>query len=298
MKLASRRTYAVGAAGLGLALLGAGAVPAGATPGRTQAAPPAISEQNVMGHLKEFQKIADRSGGNRAFGTKGYERSLAYVKGVLDKAGFTTRIDSFTYKGTAGHNLIADWPGGDTNHTLFAGAHLDSVKAGPGINDNGSGSAAILATAQAVAKGHLKPKRHLRFAWWDAEEEGLVGSAQYLKKLPTADRKKVDAYMNFDMTGSKTFKQMIIMRDSEEATDAFEKYLAAKNIPIFEVQAGDAGSDHSSFHKAGIPVTSLATDLDDCTHMACDRFDNVDPKLETTSANAINSVIWQLAATR
>ncbi|KOG87636.1 hypothetical protein ADK38_24350, partial [Streptomyces varsoviensis] len=141
MKLASRRTYTVGAVGLGLVLLGTGAVPAGADPARTQAGPPAISEQDVMPHLNALQKIADRDGGNRAFGTKGHEQSLEYVKGVLDKAGFKTRVDSFTYKGAVGHNLIADWPGGDANHTLFAGAHLDSVPAGPGINDNGSGSA-------------------------------------------------------------------------------------------------------------------------------------------------------------
>ncbi|MEV0262605.1 M28 family peptidase [Streptomyces sp. NPDC050617] len=296
MKLASRRTYAIGAVGLGLALLGTGAVPAGAAPARTQAAPPVISEQDVMPHLDALQKIADRNDGNRAFGTKGHERSLKYVKGVLDKAGFTTRIDSFTYKGAVGHNLIADWPGGDTNHTLFAGAHLDSVKAGPGINDNGSGSAAILATAQAVAKGHLKPKRHLRFAWWDAEEEGLVGSAQYLKKLPVAERKKIDTYLNFDMTGTKNVQQWLVVHDGKEATDAFEDYFAAKKLPTFDIGIG--GSDHESFGKAGIPTSGFNTGVGSCLHEACDRIDNVDPKTETTSANAITGVVWKLASTR
>ncbi len=71
-------------------------------------------------------------------------------------------------------NVIAELPGKNMNNVVMAGAHLDSVPEGPGINDNGSGSAALLETALMMAK--LKPQNTLRFAWWGAEELGLVGS--------------------------------------------------------------------------------------------------------------------------
>ena len=63
------------------------------------------------------------------------------------------------------------------------GAHLDSVTAGPGINDNGSGSAANLEVALAVARTGFQPARHLRFGWWGAEELGLRGSTAYVNSL-------------------------------------------------------------------------------------------------------------------
>ena len=62
----------------------------------------------------------------------------------------------------------------------MAGAHLDSVQAGPGINDNGSGSATLLELAKQVSKQGIEPKHRLRFAWWGAEEAGLVGSTAYV----------------------------------------------------------------------------------------------------------------------
>jgi aminopeptidase S len=103
---------------------------------------PDIPLANVKAHLTQLQNIATANGGNRAHGRPGYLASVTYVKNLLDRAGFVTQQQSFTYNGATGYNLIADWPGGDTSDTLMVGAHLDSVTAGPGINDNGTGSAA------------------------------------------------------------------------------------------------------------------------------------------------------------
>ena len=71
-------------------------------------------------------------------------------------------------------NVIAESRGGNPDNVVMAGAHLDSVQRGPGINDNGSGTAAILETAIQMAK--VEPVNKVRFAWWGAEESGLVGS--------------------------------------------------------------------------------------------------------------------------
>ena len=83
-------------------------------------------------------------------------------------------------------NVLAELPGRDDGaNTIVVGAHLDSVNAGPGINDNGSGSASILETAIQMAK--VKPRNTVRFAWWSAEESSLVGSTRYVDE-PDAGR--------------------------------------------------------------------------------------------------------------
>ncbi|WP_329588624.1 M20/M25/M40 family metallo-hydrolase [Streptomyces sp. NBC_01362] len=274
------------------------AVPAATADTRLPAAP-TVSEQQVMPHLRALQRIADRNGGNRAHGTKGYAESVAYVKRALDRAGFRTKLVPFTHDGATGNSLIADWPGGDADHVLMTGAHLDSVKEGPGINDNGSGSAAVLATALQVAKTGLKPERHLRFAWWGAEEPGLIGSAEYVRKLSAAERRRIDVYLNFDQAGSKNTRQWLVIHDDEhgetEAQQAFEEWFAERSIPTFDIGVG--GSDHESFGNAGIPSSGFSTGISDCIHEACDDLSNVDPKTERTSTDAIVGVLWKLAAT-
>lgn len=133
----------------------AGAAPA-PEPGAIAAAPD-IPVANVKAHLTQLQSIATANGGNRAHGRTGYKASLDYVKAKLDAAGYTTTIQQFTSSGRTGYNLVADWPGGDTGQVLMAGSHLDSVTAGAGINDNGSGSAAVLETALAVSRAATTP---------------------------------------------------------------------------------------------------------------------------------------------
>ncbi|WP_406510280.1 M20/M25/M40 family metallo-hydrolase [Streptomyces sp. NBC_00212] len=295
-----RRGQAVRAAVLVLVL----ALYAALMPSSAQAAPPTstaptISQSQVMPHLKALQRIADRNGGNRAHGTQGYAQSVAYVRHALDRAGFHTELRHFSYGGADGYNLIADWPGGDPNHVLLTGAHLDSVAAGPGINDNGSGAAAVLTTALQVAKAGLKPARHLRFAWWGAEELGLIGSADYVRGLSADDRKAIDLYLNLDQAGSKNTKQWLVVNDAAHgesaAFQAFQAWFAARGIATFDIGVG--GSDHESFGNAGIPSSGFSTGISDCIHNACDNLANVDPATETTSTNALIGVVWQLAAT-
>src|SRR5688572_10678714 len=190
-----------GAAVIAVAALLTTSAIADAAPARVAAAPD-IPVANVKAHLTQLQSIATANGGNRAHGRPGYLASINYVRAQLDAVGFTTSVQSFTYSGATGYNLIADWPGGDPSNVLMTGAHLDSVTAGPGINDNGSGSAAILEVALAVARANLTPAKHLRFGWWGAEELGLRGLQYYVNNLPAAERTRIKQYLNFDMVGS------------------------------------------------------------------------------------------------
>lgn len=96
------------------------------------------------------------------------------------------------------HNVIATTKSGDQNNKLILGAHSDSVIAGPGINDNGSGINALLEVARALSK--YKINNAVTFAFWSAEEATeLPGSTHFVKTLSAADNAKIRAYLNFDM---------------------------------------------------------------------------------------------------
>ncbi|HEV2797416.1 MAG TPA: hydrolase, partial [Nocardioides sp.] len=112
---------AVAAAALVASTLAGGGSPAVA------AASPDLSITNVSGHLQQLQSIATANGGNRATGRPGYKASLDWVKTKLDAVGYTTQVQTFSTSSGTSYNLVADWPGGDPEHVVMTGAHLDSV---------------------------------------------------------------------------------------------------------------------------------------------------------------------------
>ncbi|MEV7416830.1 M28 family metallopeptidase [Streptomyces sp. NPDC089919] len=277
--------------------------------------PPDIPVANVKAHLAQLQTIATNNGGNRAHGRTGYKASIDYVKGKLDAAGFTTTLQTFTSSGATGYNLIADWPGGDPNSVLMTGAHLDSVTAGPGINDNGSGSAGILETALAVSRAGLQPTKHLRFGWWGAEELGMVGSKYYVNNLPAAERAKISGYLNFDMIGSPN-PGYFVYDDDPALEKVFKDYFATVSIPTEIETEGDGRSDHAPFKNVGIPVGGLFSGadytktaaqaqkwggtsgqaFDRCYHSSCDTSANINDTALDRNSDAIAYAIWTLGA--
>ena len=102
----------------------------------------------------------------------------SYEAGAALAAGSTARVLVPEPTKNVLENVIAELPGTNPDNVVMAGAHLDSVPAGPGINDNGSGSAALLELAESMSK--VKPQNTVRLAWWGAEEEGLIGSTYYV----------------------------------------------------------------------------------------------------------------------
>ncbi|WP_301174617.1 M28 family peptidase [Actinomadura geliboluensis] len=318
------RTLAV----LGAAALTASAFLPGAAASAAPAAPAALAAPdipltNVKAHLSQLQSIATANGGNRAHGRPGYRASLDYVKAKLDAAGYQTSIQSFSRNGATGYNLIADWPGGDTSDILMTGAHLDSVTAGPGINDNGSGTAAILETALAVARANYQPSRHLRFAWWGAEELGLVGSTYYVNNLPASERSKITGYLNFDMVGSPNPGYFAYDGDgssgsggpagSAQIEQVLRAYFATINVPVQDT-AFDGRSDYGPFIRVGIPAGGLFTGaegrkttqqaqlwggqagvaFDRCYHSSCDTTSNISDTALDRNSDAIAYAVWTL----
>ncbi|CAM5566192.1 MULTISPECIES: M28 family metallopeptidase [Streptomyces] len=312
-----RSSAAVAAVALSVAL-GAGAPAAQAAGAPTAeaaaAAAPDISLANVKAHLSQLSTIAANNGGNRAHGRPGYKASVDYVKAKLDAAGYTTTIQQFTSNGATGYNLVADWPGGDPNKVLMAGAHLDSVSSGAGINDNGSGSAAVLETALAVSRAGYQPDKHLRFAWWGAEELGLVGSRYYVNNLPSAERSKLSGYLNFDMIGSPN-AGYFVYDDDPVIEKTFKDYFAGLNVPTEIEVEGDGRSDHAPFKNVGIPVGGLFTGagntksaaqaqkwggtagqaFDRCYHSSCDNLSNVNDTALDRNSDAAAHAVWTLS---
>ncbi|WP_346115463.1 M28 family metallopeptidase, partial [Nonomuraea maheshkhaliensis] len=291
------------------------------------AAAPDLSLANVKAHLSQLQSIAAANGGNRAHGRPGYLASANYVKSQLDAAGFSTVLQSFTYNGATGYNVIADWPGGDPNEVLMVGAHLDSVTAGPGINDNGSGSAAILETALEVARQSLQPVKHLRFAWWGAEEQGLRGSQFYVNNLPAAERARIKGYLNFDMVGSPNAGYFIYDGDNSDGTGSgpgpagsaalertLQDYFTSIGVPTRGTDF-DGRSDYGPFIAVGIPAGGTFTGaegiksstqaglwggtagqaFDVCYHRSCDTTANINDTALDRNADAIAYAVWTIA---
>ncbi|MDQ0951857.1 aminopeptidase S [Streptomyces phaeochromogenes] len=302
-----------GAAVIAVAALLTTSAIADAAPARVAAAPD-IPVANVKAHLTQLQSIATANGGNRAHGRAGYKASLDYVKAKLDAAGFTTTIQQFTASGRVGYNLIADWPGGDANQVVMAGSHLDSVTSGAGINDNGSGSAAVLEAALAVSRAQYQPTKHLRFAWWGAEELGLVGSRYYVNSLSTANRAKISGYLNFDMIGSPN-PGYFVYDDDPAIEKTFKDFYAGLGVATEIETEGDGRSDHAPFKSAGIPVGGLFTgasntksaaqaakwggtagqSFDRCYHSSCDTTSNINDTALNRNSDALAYAVWELS---
>jgi hypothetical protein len=204
------------------------------------------------------------------------------------------------------HNLIADSKSGDPERTIVVGAHLDSVEEGPGVNDNGSGTGALIEMAEEIAELKGKPRNRIRFAFWGAEEAGLIGSTEYVADLiESGEIDDVEANLNFDMLASPNFVRFVYDGDnstgegdvgppgSAEIEQVFLRYFASQGLEV-EPTAFDGRSDYGPFiaPAAFVPAGGLFSGAegvkteeqaavyggaagswyDPCYHQACDTF--------------------------
>ena len=225
------------------------------------------------------------------------------------------------------YNVIAD----STRHrhddnVIMAGAHLDSVAAGPGIQDNGSGSSALLETALQMAK--TKTENPTRFAWWGAQESGLIGSTFYVNDLVANDPEgleDIELYLNYDMVGSPNYGLFIYDGDgdafglvgpdgSDDIEAVFERYYAERGIPS-EPTAFSGRSDYQAFINNGIPAGGLFTGAegiktaaqqakwggtagiayDPCYHQACDDIGNLSLRALDINSDAVAYAMFNYA---
>ena len=229
-------------------------------------------------------------------------------------------------------NVIADSPKGDKDRTIVVGAHLDSVEAGPGINDNGSGSSGILEIAEQIAKLDQKPRNRLRFAFWGAEESGLVGSTAYVnEQVENGTDDQIEANLNFDMIGSPNFVRFVYDGDlsdsppppsgapagSAQIEQLFNRYFDRQGL-AYEPTAFDGRSDYGPFITNGIAAGGLFTgaegiktpeqeevfggvagmQFDPCYHQACDTWFNLNHQALDEMSDAAAHATWTLARSK
>jgi hypothetical protein len=205
------------------------------------------------------------------------------------------RVDAISERRET-RNVIGEIGPADAERVYMAGGHLDSVVAGPGLNDNGSGVAAVLEVAEQLATRPLANGAALRVGFWAAEEIGLVGSRRYADRLSRAERRRIRAYVNLDMVGSPGDAKPAVYAGSGEEGRAIEAALREGLPPNAAEERLGGASDHASFDAVGVPVGGIFTGLDRCYHRACDRLRNVDAALAAANARATAGALEALAA--
>jgi len=181
---------------------------------------------------------------------------------------------------------------------------LDSVPEGPGINDNGSGSATVLEMAIQWASRGFTTENQIQFSWWGAEEIGLLGYRYFVNVTQTNSPDQwnnIALALNFDMLGSPNYilaafdgVAAIAANASVRISNIFVEYFQQQNVTYALIPLS-GGSDYVPFMEAGKPVGGLAagasdikTDaqrtlyggtanaaLDPCYHLACDTVNNI-----------------------
>lgn len=197
-------------------------------------------------------------------------------------------------------NVIAETVHGDHNNVVSLGAHSDSVAAGPGINDDGSGTISLLDVAKALT--NFKVNNAVRFAWWAAEEEGLLGSYAYANSLSEKENSKVRLFMDYDMMASPNYEYEVYDANNEDhpngsgnLKDLYVDWYVENNLN-YTLIPFDGRSDYVGFIDTGIPAGGIATGaegiksvqskekfggvvgewFDPCYHALCDNLDNPD----------------------
>ena len=143
-----------------------------------------------------------------------YEQGIKWAQALEEGATFnaTAWVDSYV-KNAKTLNIIAQTTAGDPENVVMLGAHSDSVAAGPGINDDGSGSISLLEVATALT--NYTVNNQVRFAWWAAEEEGLLGSDYYVSQLTPEENSKIRVFMDYDMMASPNFAYQVYDANNE-----------------------------------------------------------------------------------
>jgi aminopeptidase S len=318
----SRRPWRIGravAAAAAMTALVASPASAHLAPARTapepaiQAPAPDIDVDAVLANLDRLQDAAAANGGNRATGRPGFAASSDLVTGTLARAGITATRQNFTVGGRATWNVLAEIPGTDPSRVVMIGAHLDSVQAGPGINDNGTGSMAVLQMALALRQALPRPPVTVRFAWWSGEEQGLLGSRYYVNRAPAGTLSAIQAYLNLDMIGSPNPAYQIY-GDNAAIRSQFTKALSAIGIETEISTDAQGRSDHAPFEDAGVAAGGLFTGaegiktqaqaaswggspgkpFDPCYHRSCDTTQNVDRTALDRMSDVAMTVLYDL----
>ena len=189
-------------------------------------------------------------------------RLLARGQAVRMEVNIQTKFHPETDPAGNAFNIIAEIPGSDLAHeVVIMGAHFDTYPYATGATDNTTGSSAMIEAVRVIQSLGLKPRRTIRVALWAAEEQGLLGSRQYVEshfydpktKAPKPGQENVQAYFNLDNGTGRIVG--IWGQGNTGAMKMFEEWgKPLKDIGWKNVSPRSVGqTDHGSFETAGIP---------------------------------------------
>jgi len=218
------------------------------------------------------------------------------------------QVDGFIDNGFVTNNVIAETLGGRADRTVVVGGHLDSVFAGPGINDDGSGTAMMLETAQQIHALGITPRNKIRFILFSGEEEGLIGSDFYVSQLTKKQVQDISVMLDFDMLASGNYARFLYDGNGDEqgiagpngsgtVEQVFKDWWDSQGL-AYETIPFDGRSDYDAFTRAGIPAGgtfagaeeikttaqvalyggTAGAAFDPCYHQACDTLANLNLK--------------------
>ena len=212
-------------------------------------------------------------------------------------------------KGTTSYDVVGEIPGTDkADEIVMLGGHLDSWHSATGATDNAIGSAMMLEAARIIQSLGLKPRRTIRIGLWSGEEEGLLGSAAYVKQHfgSFEDQKpeyaKLDCYFNID-SGTGRVRGASVFGPEEAAA-----ILTAAMQPFQDWKAGSAtattsratgGTDSTNFNAVGLPGVGLQQDPIEYQsftwHTQLDTYERVVPEDVKQAATEIAAMVWTVA---
>ncbi|WP_448519052.1 M28 family peptidase [Rhodoflexus sp.] len=200
-------------------------------------------------------------------------------------------------------NVIGTIKGSDPSAgKIVIGGHLDSWDLATGAVDNGIGSFTILDIARTFAALKLKPKRTIEFVMFMGEEQGLLGSRQYVQQaIADGSIKKIDLMINVDMTSNPTGFSVPGQPQAEAFYKEIGEKLKAIDNSFTNNFASSAGlhSDHQPFMLQGVPVMSFTGSLPahvlNCYHADCDNMNLVDAQALKHTVRMIGMALYELA---
>jgi Zn-dependent M28 family amino/carboxypeptidase len=280
-----------------------------------------IMNEGTEGRTNAFSGMLSKPAAVPVVGVA-YERGRSLDLAARTDGATTVRlaVDAVTGKRST-RNVLAETASRGEGRLIIVGAHLDSVPEGPGINDNGSGSAAVLEAALQFAPELARTRARVRFAFWGAEERGLVGSRHHVGALSGQELRDIAVYINLDMVGSANFVRYVqgsAVTGEGVASMVRRQFLAdlgEHDLAVEERTGGRFGSDDTAFSEKGVPTVGLYTGagapkseaeaklfggaagrpFDPCYHRACDTTENIDREVLEQNTRALVRVLRAVA---
>ncbi|MCB9779771.1 MAG: M28 family peptidase [Alphaproteobacteria bacterium] len=286
-----------------------------------------LDADRYLSRLDDLAHLTIDGTGDRLATSEGHAQARAWARAELEALGWTVEERSFQWgiPLRTATNLVATSPGGSPERVVLVGAHLDTVRGAPGVNDNGTGVVAVIGLAEALTFAPEPATAQVQVILWDWEEAGVLGSQRFVQAMSDELAAATVAYVNVDMIGSPNGIRMILDDEDAEALSPGSAALAATaggwledyGLP-WEAYDLERNSDHIWFIDRGIPITSFWAGaggeksaaqadvyggtadepMDSCYHTACDDLGNVQTDFALQLTGAATHLVGELAYAR